>query len=609
MTPIVSIYEHSDFHIMTLGAPPKSIGIRLDRDRGSSSSIESSTTYPRYRFTTEYAVTTNPESVEHTDGEDRSLLTHSQTPRRSVRDQRATSTAHVDFASPSRSKASTPGPSSGQSAHASPLSYDEEIDSELEERGRKRTRLECIVPPRSRKISKKSIERHISQSTRGSRPTEGVTFLTSESPSPTESNKEDLILEPSPGGFVRALSERLSEQGSPASPEEGVPFSQRQWAADASFKKSEDANRLSAMEPTYFQNHRDTFAILDLPKNKPLPASPPELSNIPYPLLRHVDVFLDRRSRLALRLTCKWLNDAIGEIRPLQAPAVSRLPAEMIHEVLTYLSPFDFNNARHTCRTWMRVSLDKNLLARMFRKAGWWTSVEKEMRGYLVQSGADEDDFPAVWHLSSLLARECSFTSFGSGKGLPNPLRCLQPTPKFAQMDGAVEESTPNIPRLSPFEQILETDFSALRDAKMHANAVPTYAQARGLRDSVHFTTSVCGRFVLVANRNQIFVYRLFHAFPDEMGKSGNTGAKFPADSPTPQDASRTASIYPVTTIICPRRVLAVSMDTSCGRYAVAALLDDRMGLVCDLFGSTEPTSTSNSSNEVSDSRTFSFLY
>ena len=38
-----------------------------------------------------------------------------------------------------------------------------------------------------------------------------------------------------------------------------------------------------------------------------------------------------------------------------------------------------------------------------------------------------------------------------------------------------------------------------------------------------------------------------------------------------------------VTSIICPRRVLACSMDTSSNRYAIAILLDGRMGLVCDI--------------------------
>ena len=594
---------------MTLGAPPKSIGIRLDR--GSSSSFEASDTFPRYRFTTEYAVTTNPESVEHTGVEGSSTPSYlrnlqiphtapgpSQTPNSRPYEL---SSSHTDDSPPSRSKASTPTTPARYSAYTTPPDFDEETSLESEERGRRRTRLECIIPPRSRKISKKSIERRTGYSNGASGSSDGETFLTSESPSPTNSEKEaqDLILEPSPTEFVRGFSEVLSDQASPASPAAGVPFPHEHGSSSSMLnKRSQDLNRLSMMDAIHFQHHRDTFAILDLPKNKPLPSSPPEFTNLPYPVLKRLDKFLDHESRLALRLTCRWLSNSITEAHPLRFPAVARLPAEMIHEIISYLSPFDFNSARHTCRTWMRISLDKNLLARMFRKAGWWTSVEKEMRGYLAQSGADEDDFPAVWHLSSLLARECALTAYWTGKGQSQVEWWNRRVASYCQIDGTVEEELPEKPRPSPFEQVLETDFSALKDARTHGNAVPTYAQARGLRDDVHFTASVCGRFVLVTNSNQIFVYRLFQTFPDEPSQP-NTRVKFSVDRTTSQDPFKTASIYPVTTIICPRRVLDVSMDTSCGRYAVAALLDDRMGLVCELFGSTESSSGRNGFDEV----------
>ena len=48
-------------------------------------------------------------------------------------------------------------------------------------------------------------------------------------------------------------------------------------------------------------------------------------------------------------------------------------------------------------------------------------------------------------------------------------------------------------------------------------------------------------------------------------------------------------ALRPVTSIICPRRVLACSMDTSSNRYAVAILLDGRMGLVCDINCKVSP--------------------
>lgn len=42
-------------------------------------------------------------------------------------------------------------------------------------------------------------------------------------------------------------------------------------------------------------------------------------------------------------------------------------------------------------------------------------------------------------------------------------------------------------------------------------------------------------------------------------------------------------NLHPLTSVACPRRVLAMSMDASSRRFAIAALLDGRMGLVCDL--------------------------
>ncbi|KAJ9668818.1 hypothetical protein H2201_001064 [Coniosporium apollinis] len=49
-------------------------------------------------------------------------------------------------------------------------------------------------------------------------------------------------------------------------------------------------------------------------------------------------------------------------------------------------------------------------------------------------------------------------------------------------------------------------------------------------------------------------------------------------------------NLGPVTSVVCPRRVLAMSMDASARRFSVAALLDGRMGLVCDLHHGLEDT-------------------
>lgn len=68
------------------------------------------------------------------------------------------------------------------------------------------------------------------------------------------------------------------------------------------------------------------------------------------------------------------------------------------------------------------------------------------------------------------------------------------------------------------------------------------------------FSTSTCGRFALFARDTLIYIYD-----------------------------TQYGSLIPVTSVICPRRVISVSIDVSCGRHAVAALLEGRMGMVCDL--------------------------
>jgi hypothetical protein len=81
------------------------------------------------------------------------------------------------------------------------------------------------------------------------------------------------------------------------------------------------------------------------------------------------------------------------------------------------------------------------------------------------------------------------------------------------------------------------------------------------------FTVSSCGRFLMVANGCLVYLY--------ELNRSHNVAEVGSMTIP--------GALRPVTSIICPRRVLACSMDTSSNRYAIAILLDGRMGLVCEI--------------------------
>jgi hypothetical protein len=94
------------------------------------------------------------------------------------------------------------------------------------------------------------------------------------------------------------------------------------------------------------------------------------------------------------------------------------------------------------------------------------------------------------------------------------------------------------------FTEVSNIDFSGL---KQKGN---TRSQPSGLL----FTPSTCGDYVLVARDTRIFVYSL-----------------------------QSGSLDPMTSVVCPRRVVSMSMDVSSSRHAVAALLESRMGIVCEL--------------------------
>ena len=168
----------------------------------------------------------------------------------------------------------------------------------------------------------------------------------------------------------------------------------------------------------------------------------------------------------------------------------------------------------------------------MLKRGGWWGAVEADMAVRGSEHGA-EVDVNEEWVMSKRLATECSLGSKWTGFGLRKT--------SSGAMSSVVLTST--------------TDFSELSDG---------YSATGSQQGStLQFTASVCGRFVLVAEDCVIYIYSL----------SGN-------NDPMP---THWGHLEPMTSIVCPRRVLAVSMDTSSERFAVAALLDDRMGIVCEL--------------------------
>ncbi|KAH7132097.1 hypothetical protein B0J11DRAFT_556914 [Dendryphion nanum] len=226
------------------------------------------------------------------------------------------------------------------------------------------------------------------------------------------------------------------------------------------------------------------------------------------------------------------LNDILFEdpsketseaIAPLKFPPSYRIPVEILQHIYKYLNSKDFNSARHTCRSWMRASLSKKLLVPMLNRGGWWSSARDTLER---RKGQAPDNISHLgsneeWLLSRYLSRECALSAPWTGNGLsPPPHRC--------------------------FVEIAETEFSEL--ANGHS----------GSRSQIHaallFVTSTCGSILLVARDTIIYIYDLC-----------------------------TSVIQPLTSVTCPRRVLSMSMNITSGRNAIAALLEGRLGMVCEL--------------------------
>ena len=196
--------------------------------------------------------------------------------------------------------------------------------------------------------------------------------------------------------------------------------------------------------------------------------------------------FLDHRSLLNARLTCKSWSVACAEHKQLKFPSVYQLPVELVQEILGATSPLSFNASRHVCRAWYLSALEPFLLRQQLEALGFYNAESSVKRSRNVH------------YLTTRLSRECSLNPGNRGGcGLRN---------------------------------------TAILDLSELVAAT-----------TVHFTVSICGSYALLSEGCVVYVYRLLPA------------------------AGRWMEF--VASVICPRRVLAVSMDTSSRRFAIAILL------------------------------------
>jgi len=266
-----------------------------------------------------------------------------------------------------------------------------------------------------------------------------------------------------------------------------------------------------------------------------LPRPAPEL---PGRVFAHLAPLLSASSYYALRLTCRGWSAALTAAAPprFRFSAAQRLPAELVQQIYGELQPGDFNAARRTCRGWMVAGLEGGVLEVMLRRGGWWGGMlaDREVRRERRWGSAGEGGWE--WEMGRRVGSECALGVGWTGCGFP---------------DEECEEGVRSGMKLT-----CVTDFLELA--------------GENAGEALHFTVSVCGRFLLVADGCVVYVYQLC-----EVERRGST-PHFPHGG----------SLEFYSKIVCPKRVLGVSMDTSSRRFAVAALLDDHTGMVVDLAAS-----------------------
>lgn len=307
-------------------------------------------------------------------------------------------------------------------------------------------------------------------------------------------------------------------------------------------------------------------------------------TQIPPLALKRLQHYLPLDTYLSLRLVCKdWsqglhpeqsTNPAPGKMK--KKPAVSFLPTELLVIIYNQLSPRDFDNARRTCSRWMRVSLDRDLLQRMLKRGGWWRAWQRDCQ--IPRKHTSKVREGLEWRLSKRLAMECWLSNRG------------------------IHENNKRMMMTSVFDFSRLSGTAAAYDDKVLGNSTESGSESPGALEAptdttpaLDFTVSSCGEYVLVADGNKIHVFRLFNRPPSRTARASNEAGKGTQKAVGDNELD----VEPITSIDCPNPVLAVSIDTSGGRFAVAALLSGRVGMVSEM--------TTNSANKLEQESRTSF--
>ena len=246
---------------------------------------------------------------------------------------------------------------------------------------------------------------------------------------------------------------------------------------------------------------------------------------VPGVIIEHLLQLLSHHDFLNLRLTCRQWYRALP---PPAMPGSYRVPREVLLLIFSFLDPCDFDAARHTCRKWFDAGLDIHFTQIDAPDGAQCQNAFKaDLRRIRSchEGDADGIDMSEEWLMSKRIATATKLS---------------------VDWRGLWSETSIGLGH-TRFNTVEQVNFRRLLVGL-------TSSDSTG--DGKTFSVSTCGRYLLVRSGSDIFVYAL-------------------------RDTSD--SIIPVIRLVANRPVLRVSMDTSSGRYAVAALLDDRTGVLWDL--------------------------
>lgn len=265
-------------------------------------------------------------------------------------------------------------------------------------------------------------------------------------------------------------------------------------------------------------------------------------SKIPPTVTRRLLGFVPEDARRSLRLTCKSWARAIDEVLPRSFPTANTVPSEILAQVFYLLSPRDFDNARRTCSQWMRASLNERLLESMLKRAGWWDSWLRDDHTRRPSYDDNCGESPA-WRMSKRFATECIL----SGRKM-NVERSGFLTTSIVDFSRLSQADRSRTPRDSPYTSSFSNDVPAASS----------------------FHVSGCGNYLLVISGCLIHIYQLLTR---RTAKS----------TPMLAEDLRNTDIATVASITCPVEVLSAAIDTSTSTFTVAALMYNRLGMICNL--------------------------